>query len=335
MPADIRQFLLMRRIIAYLLILRYIQAVKQEEDETVTISFGYDPFARRIWKTVTETSSPLEGEGQGEGEGEETKTYFYVYDKEDIILEYLTKTEDGETKTETTRYIHGPGIDEPLAIINSKGTYYYHADGLGSTVALTDVKQKVVESYTYTSFGEVKRQGDKVKNTFTFTGREWDKETGLYYYRARYYDPEIGRFISEDPILKPISPITLGLTGSVNQTVWLVEPLKSNPNRLHPYVYSANSPVNLADLFGLLSNDTVIANPPTDNWPPPLPRSLCETKCYLILVNDYYWCNIAWSVAYLQDPQLAERARQDNSECKQKAYAKYKSCIANCNRCSQ
>ncbi|MEW6067653.1 MAG: hypothetical protein AB1610_05125 [Nitrospirota bacterium] len=46
----------------------------------------------------------------------ETKTYNYVYDNEDIILEYLTKTENGESKTEITRYIHANGIDEPLAI---------------------------------------------------------------------------------------------------------------------------------------------------------------------------------------------------------------------------
>ena len=114
-----------------------------------------------------------------------------------MILEYLTKT-DG--KTETTRYTHGPGIDEPLAIERKGETYYYHADGLGSVVALTDSKQKVVESYTYDSFGELKRKGDKVKNTYAFTGREWDKEIKLYYYRTRYYDAHLGRFISKDPI---------------------------------------------------------------------------------------------------------------------------------------
>ncbi len=78
--------------------------------------------------------------------------------------------------------------------------FYYHADGLGSVVALTDANGKTVESYAYSPFGELKRKGDKVKNTYTFTGREWDKEVKLYYYRARYYDPKTGRFISKDPI---------------------------------------------------------------------------------------------------------------------------------------
>ena len=88
--------------------------VKQEGHENKTVTFKYDPFGRRVEKKVTHTSSPLVGEDRGEGG--EAKTYTYVYDNEDIILEYQTKTDDGRTKTEMTRYIHGPGIDEPLAI---------------------------------------------------------------------------------------------------------------------------------------------------------------------------------------------------------------------------
>jgi len=57
-----------------------------------------------------------------------------------------------------------------------------------------------VEGYTYDTFGKFQRFGNAVKNTYGFTGREYDEETGLYYYRARYYDPETGRFISKDPI---------------------------------------------------------------------------------------------------------------------------------------
>ncbi len=57
-----------------------------------------------------------------------------------------------------------------------------------------------MERYSYSAFGDLKRQGDKVKNTYTFTGREWDEEIGIYYYRARYYGPAMGRFISKDPL---------------------------------------------------------------------------------------------------------------------------------------
>jgi RHS repeat-associated protein len=94
-----------------------------------------------------------------------------------------------------------------LALINNKGIYYYHADGLGSIVAITDTSQTVVQDYQYNSFGHLKDQKNRIKQPYRFTGREWDKETGLYFYRARYYDPDTGRFISEDPI---------GLAGGIN-----------------------------------------------------------------------------------------------------------------------
>lgn len=204
---------------------RLIKVTRVEEDEIKLISFKYDPFGRRIEKRVEEIE-----------EGEvEIKVYTYVYDNEDIILEYLIRQEDEDEdeKTELTRYIHGPGIDEPLAIEQKGKLYFYHTDGLGSIVSLTDIRSKVVQSYEYTSFGELKKYGGKVKNSFTFTGREWDKETGLYFYRARYYDPETGRFITKDPI---------GFAGG----------------DVNLYGYVSNNPVNFVDPWGL--------NPSATTW---------------------------------------------------------------------
>lgn len=79
---------------------------------------------------------------------------------------------------------------------------YYHAHGLGSIVAVTDQDGDVVKSYDYDPWGNRTESGTLTVDgvDYAFTGREWDAETGLYYYRARYYDPRIGRFISEDPI---------------------------------------------------------------------------------------------------------------------------------------
>lgn len=86
-------------------------------------------------------------------------------------------------------------------MIRDGQTYYYHADGLGSIIAITDSNGNVVQRYEYNSFGEITYQQDaNFKQPYTYTGREYDEESGLYYYRARYYDAKIGRFITQDPI---------------------------------------------------------------------------------------------------------------------------------------
>lgn len=89
-----------------------------------------------------------------------------------------------------------------MLVVRSQETevrYYYHFDGLGSVVALSDNSGNVVERYSYDVFGEPNRTSD-VNNPYYFTGRRYDSETGLYYYRARYYNPYIGRFLQTDPI---------------------------------------------------------------------------------------------------------------------------------------
>jgi RHS repeat-associated protein len=166
----------------------------QKEDKSTIVTFTYDPFGRRLSKTVHRQEIDDDEDEAEDDEKESPRTTFYIYDNEDIILEY---NERGQI---TARYTHGPGIDEPLAVEKKRDNYFYHADGLGSVVALTDSKQKVVENYDYDSFGNLKRHGHKVKQPYTYTSREFDEETGLYYYRARTYDPVIGRFLQPDPI---------------------------------------------------------------------------------------------------------------------------------------
>jgi RHS repeat-associated protein len=135
-------------------------------------------------------------------------------------------------------YVHGLNVDEPLARIdNSTGAVlYYHADILGSIVALTNSSGGVETQYNYSPFGVTQVMGTDVSQPFRFTGREWDAETGLYYYRARYYSPGMGRFITEDPIRFA--------SGDVN---W--------------YRYVGNDPVNLTDPLGLF--------PPAPDTGPP------------------------------------------------------------------
>ncbi len=211
-------------------------------DKTTLVTFTYDPFGRRLSKTVHRHEID-DDDDEDEAEDDETespRTIFYIYDNEDIILEYNQR---GEI---TARYTHGLGIDEPLAVEKKKEIYFYHADGLGSVVALTDSKQKVVESYDYDSFGNPKRKGDKVKNSYTFTGREWDKEIGLYYYRARYYDSNVGRFTRFDPIWRGVRQ------SNGNSCRQSVDTFSNQDSReLNPYIYVMNNPINFTDPEGL------------------------------------------------------------------------------------
>jgi len=165
---------------------RLIKSEQTKGTEKRTTTFNYDPFGRRIEKQLTTIIKGVT----------KTTTWTYVYDGDNIALEIFTKT---DATTEKTWYTQGMGVDEHLALERNGQNYYYHADHLGSITAITDNSRNVVQTYSYDSFG-VPRQTTSFRNSYQFTGREWDKETGLYYYRARYYDPMEGRFIQKDPI---------------------------------------------------------------------------------------------------------------------------------------
>ena len=117
----------------------------------------------------------------------------YVYDGDNIHLEY-----DG-TNTLVATYVNGLSTDTALEMVRNGQPFYYLRDGLGSITALTDAAGHVVDSYTYDSYGRQTLAG-AVSNPFSFTGREFDNKSGLYYYRDRYYDPRTGTFLSEDPL---------------------------------------------------------------------------------------------------------------------------------------
>jgi RHS repeat-associated protein len=139
-----------------------------------TVSFKYDPFGRRIEKTTSGTTS------------------IYAYDGDNLV------EETNSAGSVVARYEQTQNIDEPLAMLRSSTTSYYDADGLGSITSLSSSAGALAQTYGYDSFGKQTSASGSLTNPFQYTGRELDPETSLYYYRARYYDQNTARFLSED-----------------------------------------------------------------------------------------------------------------------------------------
>jgi RHS repeat-associated protein len=83
-------------------------------------------------------------------------------------------------------------------MLRSGTTSFYNADGLGSITSLTNSSGTISATYTFDSFGNQTGSTGSLTNSFRYTGRELDSETGLYFYRARHFDPSLGRFLNED-----------------------------------------------------------------------------------------------------------------------------------------
>ena len=101
---------------------------------------------------------------------------------------------------------------------------YHHVNALGSNIVSTDDNQNVLVRYEYDVFGAIRNETGTSDNTRKFTGKEFDADSNLYYYGARYYDPYIGRFTQRDPI----------------------------GNGVNWYAYTANNPLTRVDRDGLL-----------------------------------------------------------------------------------
>ncbi|HXM68677.1 MAG TPA: hypothetical protein VN911_18255 [Candidatus Acidoferrum sp.] len=140
---------------------RMVQAVVSGSGTT---TFKYDPFGRRIQKS-----------------GPNGLTN-YLYDGNNDIGEV------DNAGNVLARYIQGNHIDEPYAEQRSGTTSYYEDDGGDSVTSLTSSAGAVANSYAYDSFGKLTASSGMLVNPFSYTTREFDQETSIYYYRARYYD---------------------------------------------------------------------------------------------------------------------------------------------------
>ena len=177
-----------------------LTAVKQGGNTVA--SFSYDGIGRRATKAS----------------GGVTTTY--VYAGRNLVEE---RPSAGATK----RKVYGPRTDESIAQVASGAVTYNVADHLGSIVRTSDTAGNPTLTREYDPWGNA-IQGSATSGS-AFTGRDWDAETALYYYRAEYYDPTLGRFLSEDPL----GPAVIqGL-----------------------YLYVGNKPVILRDPTGLIEMD--------------------------------------------------------------------------------
>ncbi len=162
------------------------------------VTFEYDGYGRRVGKTTI------------------TGTTNYLYDGANPVQE-LSGT------TVTANLLTGSGVDERFTRTDSSGTANYLTDALGSTITLTNSSGSTLASYAYEPFGKTTVTGGSSANTYQYTGQVNDG-TGVYFYRDRYYNPGLQRFVSEDPI---------GIAGGINL-----------------YAYVTNDPVGLFDPFG-------------------------------------------------------------------------------------
>lgn len=268
-------------------------------------NFQYDSIGRRATKTINGISTGFLYNGQ-------------------------TPIQELSGTTPTANLLTGLGIDEYITRTDSAGTRTLLTDVLGSTLALSDDIGTAQTQYTYEPFGRTSATGQNNSNPFQYTGRENDG-TGFYYYRARYYGPELGRFFSEDPLYSPMYNAMKcrgNFAPDVSQLIEIdrnLAPLMrfgfydsitaygSNPQHLQMYVYTNNNPLNNVDSTGLRAGPQ---SPGCDIYGnvPGFPQSSCAKKC----CNDHDDCYInanSWCDATTWIDPTASFRRPDCLRC--------------------
>uniref|UniRef100_UPI001F1F4D20 RHS repeat-associated core domain-containing protein n=1 Tax=Pseudomonas shirazica TaxID=1940636 RepID=UPI001F1F4D20 len=164
-----------------------------------TLSYSYDLLGRRVAK-------------QAEINGEVEQKRF--------LWQGLRMLRE-ETPRQSILYLYEPGSYAPLARVDQaegeeQQVYYFHTDQIGTPLELTDSDGTIVWQATYRSWGTIERLViDQVEQNLRFQGQYFDSETGLHYNTFRFYDAEVARFLSQDPI---------GLAGGINIYLYAANP---------------------------------------------------------------------------------------------------------------
>ena len=205
----------------------------RNRDNTVEYSYDYENrLIRAAYPGRMVTEYVYDGDGKRVRKIENGKVTKYLYDGMNVIIERDSRDKTLVSYTRGLSYGGGIGgiisktIYHHSRFTNRKplATYYYHYDGNGNVTLLTDSSGIPAQKYSYDSWGNLTSESGYVENNYRFQTKEYDERSGLYYFGARYYNPEFRRWTQKDP-LKMID----------------------GPNM---YLYCLNNPVNFYDPFG-------------------------------------------------------------------------------------
>ena len=176
---------------------------------TIVVEYKYDANGNRVKKTI-----------------DGTITTSYLVDENRDYAQVLEER-DGEGNL-LVRYVYGHDL---ISQTRDNITSYYHYDGLGSTRELSSSAGIVTDEYTYDAFGLLLEQTGTTENQYLYRGEQFDEELGFYYLRARYMDPNVGRFVTMDAFAG----------------------LSQDPVTLHKYLYANANPMTYSDPSGYFS----------------------------------------------------------------------------------
>jgi RHS repeat-associated protein len=209
----------------------------------LTVAYGYDPLGRRTHKSGTTSGGALWGAANWGSFNWASAPFaaYYVSSGSDEIAEY------DASGALATRYVPGPAIDEPVAVVTAAGAKsYFHTNRQGSVIAMSGASAALIEGpYTYSPYGDCYIGASSTPcsssgEPYRFTGRRLDAETGLYYYRARYYASGLGRFLQTDPVGYDVDPNLYTYVG--NDPTDMTDPTGMDPSDYFPPNYYAVGP---------------------------------------------------------------------------------------------